>query len=55
MIDEYEVHTVIYTDEGGTVEDGLAAVITIGTAADPVVIETLMKGEAKYTCSYEEE
>ena len=50
MIDEYEVHT-----EGGTEEGGPAAIITIGTAADPVVIETIMKREGKYICSYEEE
>ena len=58
MIDRYEVHTVIYTDgscKGGTEEGGAAAVITTGTAANPVVIETIMKKGGKYTCSYQEE
>ena len=58
MIDGYQVNTVIYTDgscKGGTEEGGAAAVITTGTAANPVVLETIMKKGGKYTSSYEEE
>ena len=58
MIDEYQINTIIYTNgscTGGIADGGAAAVVTTGTAANPVVIETVMKKGGKYTCSYEEE
>ena len=53
------VHTVIYTN-GSCKEEWrrvvpTVAVITAGTAANPVVIETTMKKGGQYTCSYEED
>ena len=58
MIDQYNIGTTIYTDgvcKGGTEEGGAAAVITTGTAANPVVIETIKKKGSKFTWSYDEE
>ena len=57
-IDSYEVDIVIYTDgscKGGMEDGGSAVVITTGTASNPVVLETIQKKGAKYTCSYQEE
>ena len=36
-------------------EGGAVAVVTTGTAANPVVMEAVMKKGGKYTCSYDEE
>ncbi len=58
MIDQYEIDTTIYTDgscSGGTAQGGSAAVITTGTAANPVVLETIRKKGGIFTCSYQEE
>jgi ribonuclease HI len=58
MIDSYEVDIVLYTDgscKGGMEEGGAAVVVTTGTASNPVVLETIQKKGAKYTCSYQEE
>ena len=58
MINQYNIGTTIYTDgscKGGTEDGGAAAVITTGTAANPVVIETIKKKGSKFTCSYDEE
>jgi ribonuclease HI len=57
-IDNFGVDTIVYTDgscKGGTEEGGSAAVITTGSARHPVVIATIQKKGAKYTCSFEEE
>jgi ribonuclease HI len=57
-IDSYDVDTVIYTDgscKGGTEEGGAAAIITTGSARNPIVLETLQKKGCRYTCSYDEE
>ena len=50
--------TVIYTDGSCTrsiADGGTAAVVTTRMAANPVVIQTIMKKGGKHTCSYEEE
>ena len=57
-IDGYEKDTVIYTDgscKDGTENGGAAAVITTGSARNPIELEVLLKKGSKYTCSYEEE
>ena len=58
MIDSYEVNIVLYTDglcKGGMEDGGSAVVVTTGLASNPVVLETIQKKGAKYTCSYQEE
>ena len=58
MIDKYNISTTIYTDgscKGGTKDGGAAAVITTGSAANPVILETIKKKGNKLTCSYGEE
>ena len=40
---------------GGIADGGAASVVPTGTAANPVVIGTIMKKGGKYTCSNEEE
>ena len=40
---------------GGTKDGGAAAVITTGSAANPVILETIKKKGHKLTCSYGEE
>ena len=58
MIDSYEVEIVLYTDgscKGGMEDGGSAVIVTTGLASNPVVLETIQKKGAKYTCSYQEE
>ena len=58
LIDSYGVDTIIYTDGScaeGTMNGGCAAMITTGSARNPVTLEELKKKGAKYTCSYDEE
>ena len=57
-IDGYGKDTVIYTDgscKDGTENGGAAAVITTGSARNPIELEVLTKKGARYTCSYDEE
>ena len=57
-IDKFSVDTVIYTDgscKAGTENGGSAAIITTGSARDPIVLETIKKKGCRYTCSYDEE
>ena len=48
----------IYTDGSaskGRLSGGAAAVITIGDAEEPIVVDTLIERGRAFTCSYEEE
>ena len=57
-IDGYGKDTVIYTDgscKDGTENGGAAAVITTGSARNPIELEVLKRKGAKFTCSYDEE
>ncbi|KAL5260810.1 hypothetical protein ACHWQZ_G006745 [Mnemiopsis leidyi] len=50
--------TAIYTDDlckDGTDNGGAAALITTGSARNPIELEVLKRKGAKYTCSYDEE
>ncbi len=58
ILDEYQIETTIYTDgscTAGTDNGGSAAVVTTGTARNPVVIESIAKKGGKFTCSFVEE
>jgi ribonuclease HI len=58
LIDSYEIDTTIYTDGScseGTKDGGSAAVITTGSARNPVVLETIQKRGGTFTCSFQEE
>ena len=41
--------------KGGTENGGAAAIVTTGSARNPIVLDTLQKKGCRYTCSYDEE
>ena len=58
ILDDYQTDTTIYTDgscTAGTDDGGSAAVVTTGSARNPVVIERIVKKGGKFTYSYKEE
>jgi len=58
LLDSYGIDTVIYTDGScseGTMKGGSAAVITTGSARNPVVLETIQKKGGTLTSSFQEE
>ena len=58
FLDSYGIDTTIYTDGScseGTTNGGSAAVITTGSARNPVELETIQKRGGTYTSSFQEE
>ena len=53
-IEDTVIHT-IGSCKDGTENGGAAAVITTGSARNPIELEVLLKKGRKCTCSYEEE